>query len=184
MLAMALTLCAGAASADHFGIYATNDGLDCALENAPVGPPGLSVYIIHKFNAGAGAAQFRVVDTSGYFATTQSTIAGLALGSWNTDWSIAYGAACLQGDLLIATLNFLNFGTPTSCPANGLTIADAPTSPVPGAIALVNCGGDFETGSGGTLYLGPNAASCVAPTGCDPSAVSQTTWGGVKALYR
>jgi hypothetical protein len=183
MLAMALTLCAGTASADHFGIYTANDGLDCALEVVPTGVP-FGVHVIHKFNAGAGAAQFRVVDTTGFLALNQTTIAGLALGAWNTDWSIAYGAACLQGDLLIATLNFLSLGGVVSCPANGLSLLDAPTSPVPGSIALVNCGGDFETGSGGTLWVGANAQTCVSPTGCDPSAVSQTTWGGVKALYR
>ncbi len=183
MMAMALTLCAGAASADHFGLYSDLAGTSCVLAAPPAGPPGFGVYVIHKFNAGGGASQFKVIDTTGFFATSQSTIAGLQLGTWNTDWSIAYGNACLTGDLNIATLNFLYFGSPLSC-GNLLEIAPAPTSPVPGAISLVACDGSFEAATGGRMYFGPQGNTCVAPTGCDPNATAETTWGGVKALYR
>ncbi|MCI0452190.1 MAG: hypothetical protein L0Z51_07340 [Candidatus Latescibacteria bacterium] len=183
MMALALTMCAGAASADHFGLYSDVAGTSCVLAAPPVGPPGFGVYVVHKFNAGAGAAQFRVTDTTGFFATTQSTIAGLALGTWNDDWSIAYGAACLQDDLNIATLNFLYFGGPLACNTN-LAIDPAPTSPIPGAISLVDCGGGFKAATGGRMYFGVTGDSCVDPTGCDPLGVAETTWGGVKALYR
>jgi hypothetical protein len=183
LMAMALTLCAGAASADHFGLYSDIAGTSCVLAAPPVGPPGFAVYVVHKFNAGAGAAQFKVNDTTGFFATSQATIAGLALGTWNTDWSIAYGAACLQGDLKIADLNFLYFGTALSC-ATSMEIAPAPTAPIPGAITLVGCGGEFEAATGGRVYFGPTGNTCVDPSGCDPTGVAETTWGGVKALYR
>jgi hypothetical protein len=178
-----ILLSAPIAHADDITTYADVAGTSCALTNVPVGPPGFSVYVIHKFNGGAGAAQFKVNDTTGFFATSQTTIAGLALGAWNIDWSIAYGAACLTGDLHIATLNFLYFGGTTFTCQNSLETMPAPTSPVPGEIAIVNCAGGFEAATGGVLNFGPGSDAC-DPTFCGVNPVAEKTWGGIKALYR
>jgi hypothetical protein len=175
-------LSARIAHADDITTYADVTGTDCVLNTVPVGPPGFSVYVIHKFNAGAGAAQFKVNDTTGFFATSQTTIAGLALGAWNVDWSIAYGAACLTGDLHIATLNFLYFGGTTFTCQNSLETMPAPTSPIPGVIAIVNCAGEFEPATGGSLFFGPDGDACDFLCGVNP--VDEKTWGGIKAMYR
>lgn len=183
LMTLALTMCAGAAMADHLGIYADQGGVSCALTTLVPPPGNNALYIVHKFNAGATASQFKVTDASSLFPTTQTT-PYLALGAWNSDQSLAYGG-CVVGDHVIMTLNFLWFGTPVTC-ANTMEVTPAPTSPVPGAIAIVDCGqpsGSLETATGGRAYVGPGSNNC--PGGCnEPSATSSTTWGGIKALYR
>ncbi|HXV14281.1 MAG TPA: hypothetical protein VEC56_08740, partial [Candidatus Krumholzibacteria bacterium] len=149
---MIAVVCAGSASADHIGLYRDPAGQYCALQSPPVGPPPFALYVIHRFNAGASGSQFRVLDTTGFFATTQSTI-GPTLGTWNTDWSISYGG-CLIGDLQIATLNFLYFGTPLLC-TNWMGIHPAPTSAIVGEIIYANCAQEFETATGGRIWFGP-----------------------------
>lgn len=182
MLALALTMCAGAASADHIGIYGDQAGGNCWLTGL-VAPPGSnSFYVVHKLNVGSTASQFRVNDTSGLFATTQTFPAGyLTIGTWNTDLSIAYGG-CVIGDHVVATLSFLWFGAPANC-GQTLAIVPAPTSPIPGEVALVDCAvpsGNLETATAGTGYLLPG---CVTGS-CDPNAATTSTWGQIKSLYR
>jgi len=142
---------------------------------------------VHKFNAnGAAAAQFKVSDTSGLFPTTQTT-PFLSLGTWNTDLSVSYGA-CLTGDINVMTLNFFWFGTPITGCNNRLEIVAAPTSPIPGAIATVEC--DFQTltpALGGRAFIDPNIVclgSCGDLEPCQPVATESRTWGGIKALYQ
>jgi hypothetical protein len=183
LMTLALMMCAGAAMADHIGIYADTDGLSCALTTL-VSPPGNNAfYVIHKLNPGATAAQFKITDaTAGaLFATTQTT-PYLALGTWNTDWSLAYGG-CIIGQHVLATLNFLWFGQPLTCNQT-LSVDPAPTSPVPGAIALVDCANpaNLKSASGGRAFAGPGNDQC--PAGCGEVATETTTWGSVKALYR
>jgi hypothetical protein len=48
----------------------------------------------------------------------------------------------------------------------------------------VLCDFTFEVASGGIMFVGPAAGDCVPPTGCDPVPVAESTWGGIKALYR
>jgi hypothetical protein len=183
-ITVALTLCAGAAFADHIGIYADAGGTSCALTNLVVPPGNNALYVIHKFNGGSTASQFKVNDLSTLFATSQVT-PYLSIGTWNTDLSLAYGG-CVIGDHVLVTLNFLWFGTALTC-QNTLEIVPAPTSPIPGAVALVDCAqpsGNLESATGGRAYVGAGSDNCVDPTGCDPSPVAETTWGGIKALYR
>jgi hypothetical protein len=183
-LLFAWVLCAGSASADHIGLYRDPIGYYCALQNPPVGPPGFSLYVVHKFNAGATGSQFKVEDASGFFPTTQSTITGVSLGTWNTDWSIAYGA-CLSGDVPVATLNFMYFGTPPLLCAHWMRITPAPTSAIPGSVITVNCSQGVEPASSAGIWFGPGAIS--GPHGecwCATVATREATWGSVKALYR
>lgn len=185
LMTLALMVCAGAAMADHIGLYSDQAGLSCALVALAPPPANNSVYMIHKFNAnGSTAIQFKVTDASGlFFANAQFPAAFLTIGTWNSDLSVAYGS-CLIGDVAVGTLNFFWFGTPITGCNNTLTIEAAPTSPIPGQIATVEC--DLQTTTaitGGRLWVGATAATC--PGGaCDPLAAQENTWGGVKALYR
>jgi hypothetical protein len=181
---LALSLCAGAVLADDISIYADQLAEQCVLTTL-VPPPGTNnVYVVHKFNLGSTASQFKVTDTSGLFATTQTFPAGyLTIGTWNTDLSIAYGG-CVIGDHVVATLSFLWFGAPFNC-GNQLVTGPAPTTPIPGEIAIVDCAqpsGNLEPASSGQLFFGPNGDIC-NPTHCGVNAATESTWGAVKALY-
>ena len=186
LMTLALMVCASAAMADHVGTYSDQSGTSCVLTTLAPPPTNNSVYIIQKFNAnGATAIQFKVNDaTSGlFFANATYNAAFLVLGTPQTDLSIAY-TSCLVGDVLCATLNYFWFGAPiTGCGAT-VGVGPAPTSPIPGEIATVEC--DLATVTaltGGQLWVGPGAGDC--PGGpCDPLAAQENTWGGVKALYR
>ena len=177
-----LSLGIGAAQADDISVYADQFGQDCVLNTLVLPPGSNSTYIVHKFNAGSTAAQFKVNDTSGLFATTQTT-PYLALGTWNTDLSLAYGG-CVTGDHVLMTLNFLWFGEPTTC-ENMLIVVPSPTSPVPGEVAVARCGDPIVVvgATGGHAYVGPESDTCPCLCQC-PHPVHETTWGGVKALYR
>lgn len=185
LMTLALTVCAGSAMADHVGLYSDPAGTSCALVTLQPFPANNSVYIVHKFNAnGSTAIQFKVVDTSTlFFGSAVFPAAFLTIGTWNTDLSVAYGS-CLIGDIAVGTLNFLSLGANLTGCGFSLTMDDAPTSPITGEIATVEC--DLETVtpiSGGKLWFGANATDC--PGGpCDPLAAQENTWGGIKALYR
>lgn len=183
MMTLALTMCASAAMAGHIGVYSDNAGASCALSALVAPPASNTAYVIHKFNSGTTAAQFKINDTSTLFATSQTT-PYLSIGTWNTDLALAYGA-CIIGDHVVLTLNFLWFGTPITGCANTLDVVPAPASPIPGAIAFVDCNSpsNLVEGTGGRLFVGQTSTSCPAG-GCDPTATSETTWGGIKALYR
>ncbi len=186
LMTLALTVCAGATMADHFGLCTDEAGTDCTLSTL-VGPPANNTfYVIHHFNAnGATAAQFKINDLSGLFAASQQTTF-LAIGTWNTDLSLAYGS-CLLGDIIAIQLNFFWFGNPISGCNNTLEVAAAPTSPLPGEIATVEC--DFETvtsATGGSGWVSTDGSAENCPVSCCNSVnpTQENTWGGIKALYR
>ena len=177
---LAIMLCASGAMADSIGVYSETGGADgnCALTTL-VPPPGANtLYIVHKLNEGSTAAQFKVNDLSGLFPANQTTTF-LTLGTWNVDLSVSYGG-CVSGEIVIMNLIFLWFGTPTTGCNNRLDVVAAPTSPIPGEIATVEC--DFATvtpAAGLSGYVGPGSGAC-----CPVIATEESTWGGVKALYR
>jgi hypothetical protein len=180
MITLALTLCASAAFADHEGTYADNTGMSCTLTNLVPPPNFTSAYVVHKNNSGATASQFAILDASGLifsgFESPYLTIGNLA------DLSVAYGG-CLAGDLMICKINWFFFGGTFTCDSK-VTVIPAPTSPLPGQIAIADCNFLYRGSSGGILWVGPTAPDCKGPSPCDPVPVAETTWGGVKALYR
>ena len=181
--ALLVSLSSSIAKADHISVFADQVGTQCTLTN-PVVPPGSNnFYIVHQFNEGSTASQFKVADTTGLFFI-QFTTPYLMLGVWNDDLSLAYGG-CVVGQHVLGTLSFLWFGTPipTGC-TNTLEVVPAPLSAIPGQIALVDCAlpsGNLEAASGGRAFFSVNPE---CGPDCMKLAVEETTWGGVKALYR
>jgi hypothetical protein len=180
MITLALTLCAGAAFADHVSTYVDPAGMDCTLTNFTPFPGQTSAYVIHRQNSGATASQFAVIDASGMafagFASPYLTIGTLA------DLSVAYGG-CLTGDLMIVQINWFAFpGTVYTCDSK-VSLGPAPTTPLPGQIAIADCNFQYRSSWGGVMWVGPDADLCKQDT-CGPNPVAETTWGGVKALYR
>jgi hypothetical protein len=176
-----LMVCSSIALADHIGVYEDQLGTDCVKTSFAAFPNPNSMYIVHKFNPGSTASQFKVNDTTGFIASSQTT-PYLSIGTWNVDLSLAYGG-CVVGDHVLMTLNFFVIAPPASCSAQ-LAIVPAPGSPIPGSVALVDCAvpsGNLKPASAGSMYFLDN---CIDPSACNPTATSSKTWGGVKALYR
>jgi hypothetical protein len=179
LLVVSLLMIATAASADHIGVYGDLAGGQCWLSTLAAPPASNNLYVIHKFNTGSTAAQFKVEDTSGLFPTTQTyPPAYLTIGTWNTDLSVAYGG-CVIGDHVVATLSFLWFGAPANC-NQAVKVVPVPTSPISGQVALVDCAqpsGNLETATASGARMLPSCGNCAV-------AAETSTWGSVKALYR
>jgi hypothetical protein len=181
LIALALTVCSSVAFADHFGVYSDAAGTSCAMTAFNPFPNATPSFLIEKMNSGAQGCQFGILDATG-LAYTGFTSDFVVLGQ-KDNFNVGY-PTCLGGEVNIMTLNFLAFPGTYTC-ANRLTVVPATASPIPGEIVTVLCDFSIEGGgSGGVLYVGPDSQACVGPTGCDPVPVAQTTWGGIKALYR
>ena len=188
LLAIVMTMSSGNARGDCFGIYSSPEQYGCFL--TLVEPPNYnSVYIFHKVNPGSIASQFKVLDNSGlFFANASFNLSFLVLGTYNTDLSISY-TQCLFGDVLVGTLNYFWFGNPITGCDSWLSIVAAPTSPIPGSIAVADCATPrgLRTGySGWPFHFGADAGSCEFDCGCEhhETPIAASTWGAVKALYR
>ena len=188
MVSFGLLSFASHARSDCISIYSDTNVYSCHLYTL-VEPPSINtVYIIHSLNTGSTASQFKVIDNSGLFPASQQT-RYLALGTWNTDLSLAYGS-CIVGDHVLMTLNFFWFGVPLTDCDHTLRVAPAPTSPIPGSIAVADCAAprhNIEEGSEGWgLYVRSDSHTCLVGCGCEDFhvAVDAATWGAVKALYR
>jgi hypothetical protein len=188
MITFALTLCAGTALADVFGIYSDPAGTSCALtEFAPL-PSATTAYVKHYHNfRGSTAAAFGVLDESGLiFAGYQSPY--LVLGTL-PNLTIGFGS-CIAGDHTLLTVNWFAVPDGNYTCANRVSIVPATESPLPGEIVTVLCDNTYQADHfGGVLYVGPDAPACIGPCGCPSGgdchiAVAKRTWGSIKALYR
>jgi hypothetical protein len=172
MLTLCLTLCAGAAMADHIGLYADPAGTACFAPWAGFA----QVYAVHKLNPGSTASQFKVDDTSLAPKGAVSYGTYLNIGNVYTGVSLAY-LACIQGDHVVATLTYFGAGAPTTCGA--MHVVQDPTA-VPPVLQVVDCPGFAKPATGGSFYFGTAACGDCH----EPSATSTATWGSIKALYR
>ncbi len=99
---------------------------------------------------------------------------GLAIGAFDTGITLASTECMTDEIVLIATGSFVWTGT-----AGEITIVDHPDWPR----EVVDCVGDTDVYcllSNGGVFMDPT------PTGedCGPVAVDESSWGGIKALYR
>jgi hypothetical protein len=182
MLALCLSLCAGAAMADHFGLYTDVAGTNCLLGPSLAFPPTLNnVYVIHKLNHGSQAAQFKVQDGSGLFLSSANVTAPyLLIGTLTGGASIAY-TSCVVGDHVVATLGYFFFGTPVTCGKVEVIPDPAHATPV---IVAVDCNFNEVPSTGGTLYVSTTGAPGQCGGCNEPNATESRTWGTIKALYR
>ncbi len=181
LIAMAITLCAGAAMADHLGIYTDQVATACTFSGPyPAAPATVDLYVVHRFSAGAKGSDFKVVDASGLIPASQTLLGTpqyLALGAWNTGWVIGY-AFCYNGDIPVAKLSFYAFAPPADCAS--ISIAADPNA-AQGEPLAIDCSDAENIATGGVFHFNPNG-TC---TDCgEPNATQESTWGKVKALYR
>jgi hypothetical protein len=186
MLSLAMTLVAGVAMADNFGIYTDplGAGEDCTA--VPLTFQPFSMYVVHQITgSGATGSEFMVAGTSatGWTFNGATVMGGfLAIGSPTTGVSLAYGG-CLAGPAIgVVQLNFFGFAPPAGGnPMCGfLEIVASPTA-LGGIIKAVNCNFAEVQATGGYGWVNSDG-NCVA---CGPViATEESTWGKVKSLYR
>jgi hypothetical protein len=133
--------------------------------------------LIHKHTGGATASQFAVTSSGGMTMTSfgfteQPEV--LKIGTV-ADLSLAY-TGCRVGDFYLGSI--LYFGAGTSTPCARMTLSPAPTSPIPGEVAMVDCVNAFLVPATGQAIVNPNG-TCQCDVG-----VNETTWGSIKALYQ
>ncbi|MCI0452192.1 MAG: hypothetical protein L0Z51_07350 [Candidatus Latescibacteria bacterium] len=176
VLALVAIAAPAAAQLGDLSAYADQAGTSCNISDAAVG--AVNVYLIHK-HGGASASQFGLELTGGatLFPTGFNAATGMLwLGTYPSDVSVSYGASCVQGDFLIGTAGYFGQGTSPAC--SRIRFVPAPTSVVPGSVAAVDCTAAFVA-----LPTGQGIINADLTCQCDVP-VNETTWGGVKALYR
>ena len=159
-------------------IFSDPQGTNCLITDAQ--PGIIAIYVFHNTNE-AIASQFRIATDAGFTGTYishQVAPTFLDLGTPPVDYSVSY-ASCAIGSFLVTTVVY--FGVGTSAPCSQISIAPAPTSPIPGQVAVVQCVLDVVVGhSNGPAvvnYTGACFGWCIGAT--EPSS-----WGRIKALYR
>lgn len=179
ILALVAMAAPAAAQLGDISTYADQPGSSCTIvDNQPFA--FIESYLIHKNTGGATASQFAITSTGGSTLQLIQIIVDptmLSLGDQN-DLSIAYGG-CRTGDVYLANVRYIGSGTSTPCAR--LTLSAAPTSPIPGEVAMVDCAlpsGNLAVPATGQAIINPDI-TCQ----CDV-AVTETTWGAIKALYR
>jgi len=182
-IALALTMCSGAAMADNIGVYADQAGTSCALNPTAFGL--LAVYFVHDTDNGR-VAKFKVNDILGLGAPigTSVTAGFVSIGTYTDGIEIGY-PTCRTGKVLVGSMSYFYQLQPMSC-LNSSQIIAHPGSEIPGEVIAVDCNtpfGNIETAVGGRAWGGEDPEPC---GGCLPPTVGTTesTWGGIKALYR
>lgn len=181
-IALALTMCSGVAMADTIGLYTDALGTDCSV--APTAFGLVTVYVVHHADGGARVGKFKVNDTLGLVPTGTSVTAGfVSIGTYAAGIEIAY-PNCMNGAVVAGTMGYFYQLEVMNCTRTSQVVAH-PASEIPGSVIAVDCNqpfGNIEPATGARLWGGADADLC---GGCvEVVATQESTWGGVKALYR
>ena len=182
-IALALTMCSGAAMADKIGIYADAGGTNCSFN--PAAFALVTLYIVHDAEGGGKVSKFMISDLSGMTPTGSSVQAPfLAIGTYAAGIEIAY-PECQNGKVVIGTLGYFHQAEVMNC-SRTVQVVPHPGSQVPGEVIVVDCNlpfGNIEVAQGGRAWGGTDPVACgdcFEPT----VPTNESTWGGIKALYR
>ncbi len=159
-------------------IFSDAQGTNCLVSD--IQPGIITVYVFHS-TIGATASQFRIATDAGFtgsYISHQVASPFLEMGTPPVDYSVAYCCFCYTGSFLVATISYLGLGT--SAPCSHISIEPAPTSPIPGEVAVIDC--DFELAVPNTS--GPAVVNYTNCAAWCIGATESSTWGRIKALYR
>jgi hypothetical protein len=168
--------------ADRVGVFTDTGGSNCAFN--PANFALQTLYIVHETDGGK-VAKFKINDLSGMTSTGSGVTAGfLSIGSFAAGIEIAY-PQCQNGSIVIGNLGYFHQMEVMDC-SRTVQVVPHPGSQVPGEVVVVDCGQPFgavEVAEGGRAWGGTDSETC---GGCyePPLATRESTWGGIKALYR
>ena len=169
------SLAFGQANPGSIGVFIDQAGTDCNIPDA--GPPGiLPVYMVHVGSNGAQASMW-MLDTPPPTLTYvgESSPFSVIIGSTLTGISIAY-ASCYTSPFLVATVNFFATGATPACAY--LSIIPNPSAEN-GLLEIIDCSlVKHELTAGGQAVINSDGS-------CDCNVATQeTSWGGIKSLYK
>jgi hypothetical protein len=155
------------------GVFADAAAANC---NFVDGGSLVVVHIVHVSTYGATASRFMLeVSSAGWMHLGDTWDFPTVIGTSITGVSVAYGA-CLEAPIHLGQINFLGTIAP---PCTYIRIVPDPAA-LSGKIEAVDCAQTKMFPTGGEGFVNPTfepGCGCVVP-------VEETTWGGVKALYR
>ena len=165
----------------------SNNGFCTLLDNSP----GIrSLQVSHLPNPGTISSRFKLVTDARTTMTYVSEMVHVQswLGNTQSGITLCYGA-CLGGDNLLVTVNYMSYGTSENC--SKVQIVPHPDATTVDAIRCdqVPVGSFVQD-----LYVQAVAGDCGCPLvhffdgspgsfGCEPTPVLTTTWGGIKAMF-
>ncbi len=160
------------AQAGSVGVFADPGATNCNMVDAG----GLvQVYISHVNTTGATASQFMLVPGPGWTHLGDTwnftTIIGVSIAGV----SVAYGG-CFSGAIALGVVNFFGSVAPTCTLISIVPDPSAPSGEIEGVDCEEPANKMFPTGGSATVNS-DGSCDCSIP-------VQDTTWGGVKALYR
>lgn len=176
------------------GIFADMEGTNCSVVLPAYGP----IYLVHIGSDGTTGSGGRALKPSpcaagviiagdvGNFPTYVSNDPAGGLPS-QTGWSIGYGDCQTSGTVLIATLNVLG-GTITGCCAWSVTEDERLEGP-DGNPSTTPISTDCTPNAIIETVVGLTSQTFTAPSTpedcpCSIIPVQESTWGGVKELFR
>lgn len=162
---------------------------ECTLLDS--GPGVRTISVVHAFNAGATASRFRIVPGPGVTMTYLSEVHPFSMTAGNTQSgiSVCYGQ-CAAGDLLLATIDYMAYGTSASC-SQILVVPHAAAQ----TVEAILCDGTPVRTFVQDMFIQRVVGDCGCPEArgiqgtpqvftCSPVAVETATWGAIKAFYR
>ncbi len=172
-----------ASSAEMITLFADAEGTDCSITRSSVG-----IVEVHMFHVGTGgrtAAHFVAPKppcwTGATWLADAPNPAYLTLGTTQDDFSIALLGQCAELPVYYGKILFLTTRSSPECCE--YKVLPAPTTEIRGAVVATDCAQPFPN----LLALGGGKATINATPNCPcepPTAVEESTWGRVKALYR
>lgn len=155
------------------------------------GPAIRTVSVLLSFNLGSTAVRFRIEPSPGATLTlvSESHPIGTTVGNVASGVSVCY-APCTGGTFLLATMTYMTYGTSTTC--SRLRVVPHPEAQT---VDQIDCFGMPKPIPVQDLVIFRELGDCLCPDprsvpgtptmfDCTPLAVSTSTWGAVKALYR
>jgi hypothetical protein len=172
-----------AAEYGTIGVFSEPTGCSCNVDDLVAGL--VTVYVVHRdIVDGVEASRFIVRGDAGMTMTfvSESPIGGpiFITGNIVDGYDVFYGM-CATGGLAIMTIDY--FGLGTSAPCSRLEVVAAPTA-VTGEVEVADCDGAVHAATGYWALVNADGSCACEWDPCTPVPVEETTWGGIKALYR
>lgn len=184
VIVTALVTVAAPAAAQYgsIGPYADRGGCVCDI----VDTYGLMhVYVVHRdMTAGVKGSRFTISgDALPYLTFLYANPIGdlFIQGDIVDGYTVSYGD-CQTTGLAIMEIGYFGSGLTPNC--SDLRVVAAPTAST-GEVEAFDCNDEVFPATGGVAYVSVILGECYCTSPyCVPVPVEDSTWGGIKALYR